>query len=67
MANPKKRKTHAATRKSRSHLALKKTVLVKCFKCGKARKPHTVCASCGTYRSREVIKLPIKAAAKTGK
>lgn len=67
MANPKKRKTHSATRKSRSHLALKKTVLTKCPKCGVARKPHTVCANCGTYRGRAVVKLPVKAAAKFSK
>jgi len=67
MANPKKRKTHSATHKSRSHLALKKTTLVKCPKCGQARKPHTVCQSCGSYRGREVVKVPVKAVAKSTK
>ncbi len=64
MANPKKRKTHSATRKSRSHLALKKTVLIKCPKCGLSLKPHTACSSCGNYRGREVVKVPVKAASK---
>ncbi len=56
MANPKKRKTHAATHKSRSHLALKKVTLTKCPKCGKMRKPHTVCTFCGTYKGRVILK-----------
>ena len=67
MANPKKRKTHSATHKGRAHLALKKAVLVKCSKCGEARKPHTVCQFCGTYRGREVVKKPVKSAAKSSK
>lgn len=64
MANPKKQKTHAATHKGRSHLALKKVVLNKCPKCGKAVKPHTACALCGSYNGKEIRKIKIKAAAK---
>lgn len=57
MANPKKRHTHSATHKSRSHLALKKTVLNKCPKCGQALKPHRACPFCGYYQGKEVIKV----------
>lgn len=64
MANPKKRKTHSATRKGRAHLALKKTVLNKCPKCGAAVKPHTACSECGTYRGRTVRPVEIRAAKK---
>lgn len=64
MANPKKRKTHSATHKGRAHLALKKTVLNKCPKCGKAVKPHTACAACGYYQGRAVRDIKLKAAAK---
>lgn len=64
MANPKKQKTHSATHKGRAHLALKKTVLNKCPKCGKALKPHTACPSCGSYRGKEVVKIGLKAAPK---
>ena len=64
MANPKKRKTHSGTRKSRSHLALKKRVLNKCPKCGQALKPHTACIACGHYKGKEVRKIKIKAAKK---
>jgi len=64
MANPKKRKTHGGTRRSRSHLALKKQVLNKCPKCGKAIKPHMACAACGYYKGREVVKLKLRTAKK---
>ena len=64
MANPKKQKTHSATHRGRAHLALKKIVLNKCPKCGKAVKPHTACVLCGTYKGREVTKVKIKAASK---
>lgn len=64
MANPKKRKTHSATHKGRSHLALKKVVLNKCPKCGKAVKPHTACALCGSYKGKEILKIKIKTAKK---
>ena len=64
MANPKKRKTHSATHKSRSHLALKKVTLNKCPKCGKALKPHNACVACGSYKGREVKKVKIKAQSK---
>ena len=63
MANPKKQKTHAATHKSRSHLALKKIVLNKCPKCGQALKPHTACPACGYYRGKEVVKIKLKTVA----
>jgi large subunit ribosomal protein L32 len=64
MANPKKRKTHAATHRGRAHLALKKIVLNKCPKCGQAVKPHTACSVCGTYKGKVVRKVKVKAAAK---
>jgi large subunit ribosomal protein L32 len=64
MANPKKRKTHSGTHKGRSHLALKKSVLNKCPKCGQALRPHTACSACGYYRGKEIVKIKLKAAAK---
>jgi len=64
MANPKKQKTHSKTHKGRSHLALKKIVLNKCPKCGKAVKPHNACALCGHYKGKEIVKVKIKAASK---
>jgi len=64
MANPKKQKTHAATHRGRAHLALKKVVLNKCPKCGRAVKPHTACAVCGNYRDKEIRTVKVKAAGK---
>jgi large subunit ribosomal protein L32 len=60
MANPKKRKSKSAVRTNRAHLALEKVALDKCPKCGKAKKPHVVCAFCGTYRGRQVLKAEVK-------
>jgi large subunit ribosomal protein L32 len=65
MANPKKRKSHSAVRTNRAHLALEPVTLNKCPKCGKAKKPHTVCLFCGTYRGRQV--LTIKTETKSAK
>jgi len=31
-----------------------------CPKCKKPVKPHHACAKCGTYRSKEVIKIKFK-------
>jgi large subunit ribosomal protein L32 len=45
-------------------LALKKTTLNKCAKCGKAIRPHTACAACGYYKGREVKKVKLRSAAK---
>ncbi|MFA5109310.1 MAG: 50S ribosomal protein L32 [Patescibacteria group bacterium] len=64
MANPKKRKTHSGTRKSRSHLALKKVTLNKCPKCAQAVRPHTACPACGYYKGKEIRKVKIKTAKK---
>lgn len=60
MANPKKRKSRSAVRTNRAHQALEKTTLDKCPQCGKAKRPHTVCTFCGTYRGRQVLKTAVK-------
>ncbi len=64
MANPKKRKTHSAVGKNRSHLALKKVALNKCTKCGKPKQPHNACGFCGAYKGEVVIKVKTKKVAK---
>ncbi len=61
MANPKKRRTKSAVGKNRAHLALTKTTLNKCPKCGVAVKPHTACAFCGNYKGKTVLKVKSKA------
>jgi len=63
MANPKKKKTHSKTHQGRAHLALKKVVLKKCPKCGAARRPHTVCGFCGSYKGKAVLEIKTRAKA----
>jgi large subunit ribosomal protein L32 len=55
MPNPKHR--HSKTRRDmrRAHDFLKPKQNSVCPKCGAAKLPHRVCASCGTYRGREVM------------
>ena len=57
MAVPKRRQSHARTRKRRSHDALSPTAFSNCSNCGEPKLPHRLCAGCGTYKGRTVIKL----------
>ncbi len=60
MSVPARRKTSRKTKMGRSHQALKKIILNKCSKCGKAVKAHKVCDFCGTYKGKEAIKIKSK-------
>jgi len=60
MGLPGKKLPSSSKRRRASHFALKKAVLVKCKQCKKEIVPHRVCASCGTYKSREVIALKMQ-------
>jgi large subunit ribosomal protein L32 len=55
MPNPKHR--HSKTRRDmrRAHDFLKPKQTSVCPKCGAAKLPHRVCASCGFYKGREVM------------
>ncbi len=55
MSVPKKKKSHSRTRFTRNHHALSPISLATCTRCGAARKSHTICGTCGTYRDRTVI------------
>ncbi len=55
MGVPKKRKSHSRTRMHRNHQALRRLCLSTCPKCGTARRPHTICDTCGFYRDRTAI------------
>jgi large subunit ribosomal protein L32 len=56
MAVPKQRQSHARTNKRRSQHKIVPAALRSCPRCGAARLPHRVCASCGTYAGREVVR-----------
>jgi large subunit ribosomal protein L32 len=55
MAVPKRRTSHAAQGKRRSHLARKPIQVQYCSYCQEPVLPHRVCANCGQYRGREVV------------
>ncbi len=54
MANPKRKLSKARRNRRRAHDALAKPPQSVCPNCGEAKLPHRACASCGTYRDREV-------------
>lgn len=56
MAVPKKKKSPSKRDMHRSHLALKGSAYVECKNCGELTRPHHVCAACGHYDGKEVVK-----------
>lgn len=61
MSVPKKKKSHSRTRMTRNHHALTPIALATCPRCGNARRPHTICSNCGTYRDKTVIDVEAEA------
>ena len=55
MAVPKKKISSSRRNQRRSHDALKSAAYEECPSCGELKRPHHVCAACGTYNSREVV------------
>jgi len=55
MAVPMKKVTRAKRGMRRSHDALKNAAYAECDNCGELKRPHHICAACGSYRDREVI------------
>jgi large subunit ribosomal protein L32 len=60
-AVPKERIPKSKQGKRRSHHHLAPVHLVNCPQCKALKLPHHVCASCGTYKGRQV--LPVKGGA----
>lgn len=50
----KKSKSKKGMRRAHHHAAVPPVVFCKC---GEATLPHSVCASCGEYRGRQVLPL----------
>ncbi|MCL5054606.1 MAG: 50S ribosomal protein L32 [Firmicutes bacterium] len=61
MPNPKYKTSRSKTRRRRSHLRLSPVQLMECPRCHEAKLSHRVCASCGYYKGREVLKIKEKA------
>ena len=56
MAVPKRKTSPSRRNMRRSHHALTAQAHADCPKCGEPKRPHHVCASCGHYDDREVVK-----------
>ncbi len=56
MAVPFRKVSKTRGRKRRTHYKIVENATVKCPKCGEPVRPHRVCAKCGTYKNKEVVK-----------
>lgn len=54
MAVPKSKISNSRRGMRRSHDSLPASISQECSSCGELKRPHHVCASCGTYDGREV-------------
>ncbi|SMX41742.1 50S ribosomal protein L32 [Actibacterium lipolyticum] len=55
MAVPQNKITRSRRNNRRSHDALVAGNPAECPSCGELKRPHHVCAACGTYDDREVV------------
>ena len=55
MAVPKQKQSHSRTNKRRSQHKLSAPAVNECPQCHQPRRPHRVCANCGTYGRRGVV------------
>ena len=56
MAVPARKVSKTSGRMRRTHYKISEKTVTTCPKCGEPVKPHRVCAKCGTYKGKEVIK-----------
>jgi large subunit ribosomal protein L32 len=56
MAVPKRKTSPSRRNMRRSHHALAPTSHNECPNCGEQKRPHHVCAACGHYADREIVK-----------
>lgn len=56
------RHNRSQTGNTRSHHALKASVLSLCKECGSPKSPHTVCSVCGKYKGKQIIDVHAKIA-----
>ena len=55
MGQPKQHHSHGKVGRRRANLGLKSSNLGLCSKCGSAKKPHSYCPTCGTYKDKKVV------------
>lgn len=55
MAVPKKKTSKSKKNMRRSHHSVSAPGISTCPQCQEIKQPHRVCASCGTYKGKEII------------
>lgn len=56
MAVPRNRMSNARKNSKRAHHAKKPRSMAICSNCEEAKLPHVICAKCGSYNDKIVIK-----------
>lgn len=56
MAVPFRKTSKTRKRMRRTHYKITANEMTKCPNCGETIRPHRVCANCGTYKGKEVMK-----------
>ena len=57
MAVPKRKSSKARRDKRRSNVwKLDAPALVRCKQCGEFKRPHRLCANCGYYNGKQIVK-----------
>ncbi|MEM7221358.1 MAG: 50S ribosomal protein L32 [Pseudomonadota bacterium] len=59
MAVPKTKISKSRRNQRRAHDALPSAGYLECPNCGELKRPHHVCAACGYYDGREVVKVEV--------
>ncbi len=58
MAVPKRKSSKARKNKRRSNVwKISVPQFSRCPQCGELKAPHEVCANCGYYKGRQVVKI----------
>ncbi len=60
MAVPKRKTSKQRRDKRRTHLKMKIPSWTTCPNCDELISPHTICAACGYYNSKQIIQIKDK-------